>query len=343
MTESRIAPEVSVAPMMDWTDRHYRYLARILSRRVVLYTEMVHAQAAIHGDRERLLGHHPAESPVVLQLGGADAAELAEAARIGEAWGYSAINLNVGCPSDRVQAGRFGAALMAEPDHVAELTAAMREAVAIPVTVKCRIGIDEQDEYADLERFVATVAAAGVETFIVHARKAWLQGLSPRANREVPPLRPERVQRLKAEHPELQIHVNGGIRDWETAREQLHPATGPALDGVMVGRAAYQDPWLLQAVDPTFFGEPAPVDTPEEAVAAWLPYAEERHADGAPMTALIRPLLGLFSGRPGARRWRQILSEGAPRADADPELIREALAAVAPTREPVEAGTSPAL
>ncbi|MGM0412917.1 MAG: tRNA dihydrouridine(20/20a) synthase DusA [Pseudomonadota bacterium] len=341
MTEPRITPEVSVAPMMDWTDRHYRYLARLLSRRVVLYTEMVHAQAAIHGDRERLLGHDPAESPLVLQLGGADAGDLAEAARIGEAWGYSAINLNVGCPSDRVQSGRFGAALMAEPEHVAELTGAMVEAVDIPVTVKCRIGIDQQDEYADLERFVTTVAASGVETFILHARKAWLQGLSPRENRDVPPLRPERVQRLKAEHPGLAIHINGGIRDWETARAQLHPATGPALDGVMVGRAAYQDPWLLQAVDPTFFGEPAPVATPEEAVAAWLPYAEERHADGAPMTALTRPLLGLFSGRRGARSWRRILSEGAPQAGSGPDLIREALTAVAPAVAEYE-GTSAA-
>lgn len=319
------APVVSVAPMLDWTDRHFRYLARLLSRRVVLYSEMVHARAAIHGNRERLLGFSPEEHPLVLQLGGADAADLAAAARIGAEWGYDAINLNVGCPSDRVQAGRFGACLMAEPALVAELVAAMAAAVDIPVTVKCRIGIDDQDDYTALAGFVDAVAGAGVDTFIIHARKAWLKGLSPKENRTIPPLRPEFVHRLKAEHPELNIQYNGGIRDWDRAEAVLHPADGPALDGVMVGRAAYDNPWLLTAVDPRFHGEPAPCADAHAAVAAYRAYAAERHADGAPMTGLIRPVLNLFQGRPGARAWRRHLSTEAVRPGADPRIIDEAL------------------
>ena len=322
---------IAVAPMLDWTDRHYRYLARLLSRRVVLYSEMIHARAIIHGPRERLLDFSAEEHPLVLQLGGADPDHLAQAARIGAEWGYDAINLNVGCPSDRVQAGRFGACLMAEPDHVATLVAAMADAVDVPVTVKCRIGIDDRDSYAEFAEFVTTVAATGVDTFIVHARKAWLDGLSPKENRDVPPLHPEYVHRLKAERPDLHLHYNGGLRDWEQTEAVLHPADGPALDGAMLGRALYEDPWLLTAIDPRFHGEPAPCSDARCAVLAYRDYAAERHANGAPMTGLIRPLLGLFQGRPGARAWRRTLSTGAPRPGAAPDLIDRALTALPET------------
>jgi tRNA-dihydrouridine synthase A len=316
-------PIVAVAPMMDWTDRHCRFFHRVLTRHALLYTEMVTAQAIRHGDRQRLLGFDPAEQPVALQIGGSDAALLAEAARIGEEFGYAEINLNVGCPSDRVQEGRFGACLMAEPGLVRDCLGAMRDAVGIPVTVKCRIGIDDQDEDEDFERFVMTVAQSGVRRFIVHARKAWLKGLSPRENREVPPLNYARVYALKRNHPELEVVVNGGIVTIAEAKDQLHH-----VDGVMFGRAAYQTPWLLADVDSTFFGVTPPVTSRAEVVERMSGYVTEAEAHGVSPFHVTRHMLGLFHAQPGGRIWRQILS----RPVADPargaDILALALAAV---------------
>ncbi len=314
---------LSVAPMLEWTDRHCRYFLRLITRHTLLYTEMVTTGALLHGDVARHLAFDAAEHPLALQLGGSDPAELAECARMGEAWGYDEINLNVGCPSDRVQNGRFGACLMAEPELVAECVAAMAGAVQIPVTVKSRIGIDHQDDYSDLARFVETVAGAGCGTFIVHARKAWLQGLSPKENREIPPLRYDSVQRLKREHPELEIILNGGIESLEAAEAQLD-----LVDGVMIGRAAYQQPEMLLEADARIFGDAHPVPTAHEVVERFIPYVEARLAEGVPLGAMTRHILGLFGGRPGARRWRRVISEQAHRPGAGVAVIRDALGQV---------------
>ncbi|TXM92360.1 tRNA dihydrouridine(20/20a) synthase DusA [Methylobacterium sp. WL116] len=293
----------SVAPMMDWTDRHCRAFHRVLSARARLYTEMVTTGAVIHGPRERLLGFSRAEHPVAVQLGGSEPADLAEAARIAEGYGYDEINLNVGCPSDRVQNGRFGACLMLEPEHVGACVAAMKAAVRVPVTVKCRIGVDEQDPEPALDTLARAVVAAGVDGLIVHARKAWLQGLSPKENRDVPPLDYGRVVRLKQAFPALPIAVNGGIATVAQAKTHLS-----GLDGVMVGRAAYGDPAGLIAVDPELFGAPAPVADAFEAVEAYAPYVAAALEGGERLHAITRHMLGLFNGRPGARAYRRHLS-----------------------------------
>ncbi len=307
--------------MMDWTDRHCRAFHRILTRRTLLYTEMVTTGALIHGPRDRLLAFSPSEHPVALQLGGSDPAALAACARMAEERGYDEVNLNCGCPSDRVQNGRFGACLMAEPDLVAECIAAMKAAVAIPVTVKCRIGIDEQDPETSLRAFIDIVAAAGPEVFVVHARKAWLKGLSPKENRDVPPLDYDLVQRVKAERPHLQIVLNGGVRTLEESASHLAWA-----DGVMMGRAAYEHPWLLATVDSTLFGEPDPVATPRDAIDRFMPYVEAELAAGTPLAAMTRHILGLFAGRPGARLFRRHLSENAHKHSAGVEVLHDALA-----------------
>lgn len=305
--------------MMDWTGRHCRFFHRHLSKRAVLYSEMVTADAVIHGDRTRLIGYDAAEHPLVLQLGGSDPARMAEAASIGAAWGYDAININVGCPSDRVQSGRFGACLMAEPETVAACVAAMARRVDVPVTVKCRIGIDDQDSEADLDRFVDSVADAGCETFIVHARKAWLSGLSPKQNRDVPPLDYDRVLRLKARRPDLTIVLNGGITTLARAGELLG-----AVDGVMLGRAAYQNPFLLAEADRTLFGDGAGAPDRLEIVERMVPYIDRASANGVPLHAVTRHMLGLFQGQPGARAWRRYLSENASRRGADGDVVRRA-------------------
>lgn len=313
----------AVAPMMDWTDRHCRYFLRQLAPHALLYTEMVVSAAILHGDRRRLLDFDPAERPVALQLGGSDPRELAGAARIGAEYGYDEINLNCGCPSDRVQAGRFGACLMAEPELVADCVAAMREAVSVPVTVKTRIGIDQHDSYDFLRRFVETVAAAGCEVFIIHARKAWLKGLSPRENREIPPLRYEVPARLKREFPDLRIVLNGGIQTAEQVQRHLDN-----FDGVMIGREAYGNPWLLTEIERLLHGDAGLPAGREEAVARMRPYIRRQLAAGANLHHITRHMLGLFQGVPGARRWRRLLSERAPRRDAGVEVLEEALGAL---------------
>jgi len=317
-----------VAPMMDWTDRHDRYFLRLISRRVLLYSEMVPVGAIVHGDRRRFLAFHPAEHPVALQLGGAEPDDLACAAEAGAAFGYDEINLNVGCPSPRVQKASFGAALMAEPRRVAEGFAAMRRAVALPVTVKTRTGIDDLDSYDHLRRFVETVAAAGCTTFIIHARKAWLSGLSPKQNREVPPLDYPRVYRLKEDYPELAIVINGGIADLDGVQRHLG-----RVDGAMLGRAAYQNPYILAEADRRFFAACEAPPSRQEVARAFIPYAEMRLAEGVPLKSMTRHILGLFNGLPGARAWRRTLSEAvgqANRVGERParEVIEEALAAV---------------
>lgn len=305
--------------MMDWTDRHCRFFHRLLSPHALLYTEMVTAPAVLHGDRARLLGFDPAEHPVALQLGGADPAELAAAARVGESQGYDEINLNVGCPSDRVQSGRFGACLMREPALVADCVAAMRAAVAIPVTVKCRLGVDEQDEYEDLQRFVETVRATGCTVFVVHARKAWLEGLSPKENREVPPLNYARVYRLKRDFPELTIIVNGGIASVADVHEHMRH-----VDGVMLGRTAYHEPYRLAEIEHEIFGTPLP--DRDAVLAALEPYVDAHLARGDRLQHITRHVLGLYQGLPGARAFRRTLSERAHRADAGYEVIVDAIA-----------------
>lgn len=319
----------SVAPMMDWTDRHCRAFHRVLTRRTLLFTEMVTTGAILHGGAERFLAFSPMEHPVAVQLGGSDPADLADCARIAAEFGYDEVNLNVGCPSDRVQSGRFGACLMAEPDLVAECVAAMREAArrdgqSVPVTVKCRIGIDDRDSYEDLVHFVGTVAAAGCRTVTIHARKAWLKGLSPKENREIPPLSYPTVHRLKADFPDLQIMLNGGLL---TLEQGLAESRG--LDGMMIGRAAYQDPWILARADTLVFGAPAdPVSRRSEAVRAFLPEVEARVASGVKVSNITRHMLGLFNGVRGARAWRRHLSTEAVRASAGPEVLLSALALV---------------
>jgi tRNA-dihydrouridine synthase A len=310
--------------MMEWTDRHCRFFHRLLTRRALIYTEMVTTGAVLHGDRARLIGFHPAEQPVALQLGGCDPAALAACARIGADFGYAEINLNVGCPSERVQEGRFGACLMAEPKLVADCVAAMKAAVNIPVTVKCRIGIDDQDPEVALETFASTVAAAGVDALIVHARKAWLDGLSPRENRDIPPLDYDLVFRLKAGHPRLPIVLNGGVGTVEAAAGHL-----ARVDGAMMGRAAYQEPWQLLAVDPLVFGEPAPFASPKAAALALMPYIERELGHGARLHAITRHLLGLFHAVPGARAFRRHLATEAVKPGAGAGVLAEALAMVA--------------
>jgi tRNA-dihydrouridine synthase A len=327
---SRLDHKFRVAPMMDWTDRHCRFFHRLLSARALLYTEMVAAEAILHGNRERLIGFSPEERPVALQLGGSDPARLAEAAAIGADRGYDEIDLNVGCPSDRVQEGRFGACLMAEPHLVADCVAAMRARVPahVPVTVKCRIGIDAQDTEADLERFVSTVAAAGCRTFIVHARKAWLEGLSPKQNRDVPPLDYGRVYRLKVAHPELEIVLNGGVASLDEAEAHL-----AKVDGVALGRAAYQNPYLLAEVDRRLYGATGAPPTRRAVLEALIPYAERHLAAGGRLNNVVRHILGLYHGRPGARAFRRHLSELGPRDGAGVGVLEEALRPVEGTDE----------
>lgn len=309
--------------MMDWTDRHCRVFHRTLTRRTLLYTEMVTTGAILHGDRARHLDFDAAEHPLALQLGGSDAAALAECARIAEDWRYDEVNLNCGCPSDRVSSGSFGACLMGTPDVVARAVEAMRGATRLPVTVKHRIGIDDLDSYEHLSHFVRTVEAAGCQTFIVHARKAWLSGLSPKENREIPPLRYEVVQQLKADFPHLTIVLNGGVRSLEEAKQALVWA-----DGVMIGRAAYQEPFLLAAADRDMFGERAIPPTRREAMEAYLPYVAARLEEGQPLNRMMKHTLGLFAGQPGARHWKRTLSEQGHRPSAGLEVVRAALSGV---------------
>lgn len=315
--------------MMDWTDRHCRAFHRCLTRRARLYTEMVTTGAVLRGDRARLLRYDPCEHPVAVQLGGSDPAALAQAARICAEMGYDEINLNVGCPSDRVQEGRFGACLMAEPALVGDCVAAMKAAVAVPVTVKCRIGIDDQDPEAALDTLADTVVAAGADALIVHARKAWLQGLSPRENRDVPPLDYGRVHRLKARLPHVPVAVNGGIASIEAAAEELRH-----VDGVMMGRAAYQEPWRLLAVDPLLFGEAVPAASLREAAERFIPYMARELAAGERLYAMVRHMLGLFQGVPGARAYRRHLATEAVKSGAGIEVFTAALDLVraAPSR-----------
>ena len=314
--------------MMDWTDRHCRAFHRALSARALLYTEMVTAPAVLHGDRDHLLGFDAVEHPVALQLGGSDPEELAQAARIGEAYGYNEINLNVGCPSDRVQSGRFGACLMREPALVADCMAAIREAVSVPATVKCRIGVDDQDPQISLFATVDACAAVGIEVFIVHARKAWLQGLSPKENRDVPPLDYGLVRRLKRERPQLSISINGGIADLDQAEALLDDTDGVRLDGVMLGRAAYHEPALLGQADRRLFGaETVDVDA-FAALDRYRPYMAARLAEGVRLATMTRHMLGLMHGRPGARAFRRILTVEAIRPGAGLEVLDRAAEAV---------------
>ena len=313
----------AVAPMMDWTDRHCRVFHRLLTRRARLYTEMLTTGAIIHGDRKRLLGFDASEHPVALQLGGSDARDLATSAKIGEDFGYDEINLNVGCPSDRVKDGRFGACLMAEPELVAAGVAAMKRAVNIPVTVKCRIGIDDQDPEVALDALARGVIAAGADALIVHARKAWLSGLSPRENRDVPPLDYDRVYRLKSALPDLPIIINGGIGSLAEARAHL-----ARVDGVMLGRAAYREPWQLLTADPELFGEAARHATMKEVLAAMTPYIERELAQGTRLHSITRHFVGAFHAVPGARAFRRHLAEHGVKADAGIAVLREAIALV---------------
>jgi tRNA-dihydrouridine synthase A len=316
---ARDSHRFSVAPMMEWTDRHCRYFLRLISKHTLLYTEMVTAEAILRGDRARLLGFDPAEHPVALQLGGSEPDKLGEASRIGAEFGYDEINLNIGCPSDRVQSGRFGACLMAEPELVAECIAAMQAAVSVPITVKCRIGIDDQDAEASLDRFIDIVAEAGCTIFVVHARKAWLQGLSPKANRDVPALDYDRVWRLKARRPELTIIINGGIETLGAAEGQL-----AHVDGVMLGRAAYADPYLLAEVDREIFGSDATQPSRLEVLDRFVPYIEAELGKGQRLNQMTRHILGLFHGQPRARAFRRHLAENAHLEGAGIEVLKAA-------------------
>ena len=313
----------SVAPMMDWTDRHCRFFHRVMTRKALLYTEMVTSAAVVHGNRARLIGFDPAEHPVAVQLGGADPHQLAEAAQICADFGYCEINLNVGCPSDRVQDGRFGACLMREPALVAACVAAMKRAVQVPVTVKCRIGVDDQESRTALFDLAMRVADRGVDSLAVHARKAWLQGLSPRENRDVPPLDYPLVYELKQAMPAMPVAINGGIQTIAEARAHL-----AHVDGVMLGRAAYQNPELLLQVDPEFFGIPAPVADAQAAIEAFIPYVEAQLADGVRLSSMTRHMLGLFAGRPGARAFRRHLATEAVKPGAGVDVLRAAVAHV---------------
>ena len=313
----------SVAPMLDWTDRHCRFFLRLMSRQALLYSEMVTTGALIHGDRQRYLQFNEAEHPVALQLGGSNPAELSDCCKMAEDYGYDEINLNVGCPSDRVQSGRFGACLMAEPELVRDCLGNMQNAVDIPVTVKHRIGIDQDDSYEQLLNFVDIVRQSGINTFIIHARKAWLDGLSPKENRDVPPLRYEVVYDLKKEHPDLEIIINGGINTLDEAEMHLIQ-----VDGVMMGRAIYNNPWLLADVDRRFFKSENPVSDPHEIIELLLPYIEKQLADGIFLNHISRHILGLFQGVPGAKAWRRYISENAHLPGADAEVITKAASLV---------------
>ncbi len=318
--DNRPSCRFSIAPMLDWTDPHCRYFHRTLSQHALLYTEMVTTGAILHGNRDRHLQFNAEEHPVALQLGGSNPADLAECSRIATAYGYDEINLNVGCPSDRVQNGRFGACLMAEPELVAECVTAMRQAVSIPVTVKSRIGIDDRDSYEELTRFISTVAAAGCETFIVHARKAWLSGLSPKQNRDIPPLRYDVVFQLKQDFPKLEIVINGGINSLEVSLDMLKK-----VDGVMLGREIYHNPYLLAEVDRLIFNDEHPIKSRQETVLALLPYIEQQLQQGVRLHCITRHMLGLFHGVDGARAWRRHLSENATRFGAGSQVVLDAL------------------
>ncbi|MCH1567983.1 MAG: tRNA dihydrouridine(20/20a) synthase DusA [Alphaproteobacteria bacterium] len=327
---SLTAPDIrfSVAPMMDWTDRHDRFFMRLMSKRARLYTEMVTADAVRYGNRDKLLAFNEQEHPLALQLGGSSPEALAEAAKIGEDYGYDEINLNVGCPSDRVQSGSFGACLMQEPDLVADCVAAMRAAVKLPITVKSRIGVDDQEPREALFTLVEKCKSAGITHFIVHARKAWLDGLSPKENRDIPPLDYELVYQLKRAHADLLISINGGIETLADSKTHL-----AQTDGVMLGRAPYKNPYLLASVDGVLFGDSAPPPTREEIVEQLIPYAETLVTNGTPLHALTRHVMGLFQGLPGGRLWRRHLSENAPRRGDDPMVLQEALQLVEEQKE----------
>jgi tRNA-dihydrouridine synthase A len=305
---------------MDYTDRHFRYFIRLMSRHTLLYTEMVTSGAILHGDHRRFLEFHPAEHPVALQLGGSEPLALAACTRIASDYGYDEVNLNVGCPSDRVQSGRFGACLMQEPELVAECVSAMRAVGRVPVTVKTRIGVDERDSYEHLTGFVSTVAAAGCSVFIIHARKAWLKGLSPKENREIPPLRYDVAARLKQDFPGLSIVVNGGVQTLDAMHDHLG-----AFDGVMVGREAVSNPWLFADVDRRFFGAQSPVPSRGDILRAWMPYLSAQLQEGVPLARMTRHALGLFHGCAGARAWRRALSEEAVRPGAGLTVLHQAL------------------
>ncbi len=311
---------IAVAPMMDWTDRHDRYFLRLIAPHVLLYTEMITTGALIYGDYERFLAFDKLEHPVALQLGGSEPAALATCAKLGEDFGYDEINLNVGCPSDRVKSGRFGACLMLDPALVAECIAAMLAVVKIPVTVKCRIGVDEKDSYEDLKRFIAVVAAAGCEVFIIHARKAWLSGLSPKQNREIPPLKYEVVQAIKKDFPQLTIIVNGGIGELSQVEEHLEH-----VDGVMIGRAAYTNPYFLAELEKKIFSSAADVVTRHEVIAKLIPYLENQLEKKVKLSSMTRHILGLFQGEPGAKLWRRHLSENAWKNGVGIDVVETAL------------------
>jgi tRNA-dihydrouridine synthase A len=305
--------------MMGYTDRHARYLLRLITRHALLYTEMITTGAVLHGDRERLLGFDPAELPVAIQLGGCDPRELAESSRIAEDAGYSEVNLNVGCPSDRVQSGRIGACLMMEPDLVADCVHAMQSRVSVPVTVKCRIGVDHMEDYESFLGFIKTVAGAGCDTFIVHARKAWLKGLNPKQNREIPPLKYEYVHRLKSEHPELNIVINGGIKTLEEISAQLEH-----VDGVMLGREAYHNPYLLSRVDELFYGDDRSPLSRDEILEAFIAYTERQVRSGTKLHAVSRHLLGLYKHVPGSSEWKRYLSSNIHKPGANTDVLRQA-------------------
>ncbi|MBV2121139.1 MAG: tRNA dihydrouridine(20/20a) synthase DusA [Candidatus Thiodiazotropha sp. (ex Ctena orbiculata)] len=321
--ETRLNRRLSVAPMLDWTDRYCRYFLRLISSHVLLYTEMVTTGAILHGNRARFLDFDPSEHPVALQLGGSEPEALAECAKLGEAWGYDEINLNVGCPSDRVQSGRFGACLMLTPELVADCIKAMHDQVTIDVTVKHRIGVDDQDSYQALCDFVGKVSDAGCETFIVHARKAWLQGLSPKENREIPPLHYETVHQLKRDYPDLQIIINGGITTLEQVEENLKQ-----VDGVMIGREAYNNPWILSQADSLIYASEGSLASRHQIIESMIPYIDQELSAGTPINRITRHILGLFQGLPGAKKWRRMLSEEAHKAGADSSLILRAAAQV---------------
>ncbi|MGD9296059.1 MAG: tRNA dihydrouridine(20/20a) synthase DusA [Chromatiales bacterium] len=316
---------LSVAPMLDWTDRHCRYFHRQLTRHTLLYTEMITTGALLFGDAERHLHYDEAEHPLALQLGGSEPDALARCAKLAEVHGYDEINLNVGCPSDRVQNGAFGACLMATPLLVADCMKAMLDSVSVPVTIKHRIGIDDMESFHELEHFIGTVASSGCRIFIIHARKAWLQGLNPKQNREIPPLQYDFVYRLKQEFPDLEIIINGGVETLDQAEGQL-----ARVDGVMIGRAAYHNPWLLADADRRLFGAENPVKSRAEVVEMMIPYLEAHlREEGGKPSHVTRHMLGLFNGQPGARKWRRALSENAVRKDAGAEVLTEALQLVA--------------
>lgn len=317
-------PIIAIAPMMDWTDRHYRYFMRLITRHTVLYTEMVTTAALLHADNSnRFLAYDPIENPIVLQLGGSNPNDLASCARRAENYGFDEVNLNVGCPSDRVQSGRFGACLMKEPDLVADCVKAMSDAVSIPVTVKTRIGVDDIDSYEHLCEFISTVADAGCKQFTLHARKAWLKGLSPKENRQVPPLQYDTVLKLKADFPSLEIILNGGLADVNQAIDDF-----PSLDGFMLGREAYHNPYCLASVDQQVYGDARPISSREEILKSYLPYLQTQLDKGVRLGSITRHILGLFQGVPGAKQWRRYLSEHAHQKGAGLDCVLAALEAM---------------